>query len=75
ISFSAPVPKSNSHGSIADNYIRAALHMPQNTCSQQAKIIGGVNVSFDNSCENTAIESDTDDHSNSGNRHRSDDDF
>jgi hypothetical protein len=65
--FSAPVEDSKSHGTVAGNAINAALHLPQNTCNQQAKIIGGNNVAFDNSCQNTAVEADTDGHSNSGN--------
>ncbi|KXN65942.1 hypothetical protein CONCODRAFT_12328 [Conidiobolus coronatus NRRL 28638] len=70
--FSAPVNDSKSHGTVAGNAINSALHLPQNTCNQQVKIIGGNNVVFDNGCKNTAVEVDTNEHSNSGNASGSD---
>ncbi|KXN65423.1 hypothetical protein CONCODRAFT_74301 [Conidiobolus coronatus NRRL 28638] len=70
IAFIASAPVANggdfkSHGHIAGNNIRGSVHAPQNTCNNGVKVIGGTNTSFDNSCTNTSVESDTDDHSNS----------
>jgi hypothetical protein len=57
----------NAHGAIAGNTIKGSVHAPSNDCRNSVKTIGGANNAFDNSCTNTSVESDTDDHSNSGN--------
>ncbi|KXN65946.1 hypothetical protein CONCODRAFT_12332 [Conidiobolus coronatus NRRL 28638] len=56
-----------SHGDIAGNTVDAPIHAPKNTCNNAAKVIGADGASFDNSCENTAVESDTDAHNNNHN--------
>ncbi|KXN65424.1 hypothetical protein CONCODRAFT_12982 [Conidiobolus coronatus NRRL 28638] len=55
------------HGAIAGNNIKGSVHAPSNTCNNGVKVIGGKDIAFDNSCTNTSVESDTDDHSNSNN--------
>jgi hypothetical protein len=55
------------HGDIAGNQIDAPIHAAKNTCNNSAKTIGGTGTSFDNSCENTSVEQDTDAHNNSNN--------
>jgi hypothetical protein len=54
-------------GDITGNFIHGAVHAPKNTCNNNVKNIGVGFAAFDNSCTNTAIEADTDDHSNSHN--------
>jgi hypothetical protein len=72
ISFLAASPYDGSsdfkaHGDIAGNQINAPIHAAKNTCNNAAKVIGGSDTSFDNSCTNTAVESDTDAHNGSNN--------
>ncbi|KXN65948.1 hypothetical protein CONCODRAFT_12334 [Conidiobolus coronatus NRRL 28638] len=57
------------HGDIAGNTVDAPIHAPKNNCNNGAKVIGAHGTSFDNSCENTSVESDTDAHTRNGHGH------
>jgi hypothetical protein len=65
----APFPdgKFDVQGFIAGNKINSAVHAPVNSCNNSVTTIGGNSHFFNNSCSNTSIETNTDDHSNSNN--------
>ncbi|KXN65944.1 hypothetical protein CONCODRAFT_12330 [Conidiobolus coronatus NRRL 28638] len=66
LSFAVGIPTQSgdfkAHGAIAGNNIKGSVHAPSNTCNNSVKTIGGFNTAFDNSCTNTSVEADTDDH-------------
>jgi hypothetical protein len=62
------IPEFGRHGKFAENAVRGALHAPSNNCNNGVENIGTGSTNFDNSCQNTAVEANTDDHSNSNNK-------
>jgi hypothetical protein len=49
-------------GFLSGNTISAPINLSRNICENKVKVINSDHTSFDNSCTNTSVESNTDSH-------------